>query len=133
MYYRLITAIEKELAAHAEMLATLRTLPEMEGINQMQTFQPGHIILCMPYDLEMFHRNRAILEAAGFKWNGDLSVATGCGNVITKFDRGSLRINFHIDPDFTGSTCKKVLIGYVQAPIYEVTCMDAEPLIEAVP
>ena len=130
MYTNLISKLETEMETQRLMLETLRTMPELEGINRMQpAYRAGMIILLMPYDLPMFHRNREKLEALGFAWDGNQSVSPHCGDIITYFTKGNLEISIHINPDLAGSTCKKNLIGYEQKPIYEVTCMDAEPLV----
>jgi hypothetical protein len=124
MYYKVISQIEKEIIAYTEMLALLRTLPDLEIVWQ-QTYRGGEIILCQPYDLDMFHRNRVILENLGFVWNKDLSVSPSCGEILTEFTRGNLKIRFQIDPGYEKSTCKRSVIGHEPKPIYEITCLDA--------
>ncbi len=128
MYEELIAQLEKEISLQEKMVKLLRELAPLEGIVRMQPYQPGWIIMILPYDLEMFHRNREYLTALGFKWDGNLIVSPHCGNILTAFRRDDLVIQFHISPDEEGSTCRRQVVGYEKEPIYEVTCLQADPI-----
>jgi ABC-type microcin C transport system duplicated ATPase subunit YejF len=122
MIEKLIAEIEQDIASHTEMREVLQTLPSLEGLQRAHVYRPGNVILTFPYDLEAFQRNRAILETAGFTWDGDLTIKPSCGEVITDFTLGALEITVFLDPDVEGSTCQKSIIGYENKPVYEVIC-----------
>jgi hypothetical protein len=122
MIEELIVTIETEIQSHTRMRDVLQGLPALEGLKRCQSHKPGEVILVFPYDMEAFHRNRAILETAGFTWDGDLTIKPHCGEVITNFTLDALEITVFLDPDEAGSTCQKSIIGYENKPIYEVIC-----------
>jgi hypothetical protein len=41
------------------------------------------------------------------------------------------KVVIRMDPTAEGSTCKLNLIGFEKKPVYEFSCLDAEPLVEA--
>jgi len=129
MYESLIENIERNIEKEHELMTLIRALPELEGIERTQTYDERMFILVMPYDYEMFKRNRAALLAAGWKQAGDIDTTQG-GNGIVTFYQGANRwvgfaISIHLEVDLPGATCKRNLLGYEQKPVYEIVCLNA--------
>jgi hypothetical protein len=82
-----------------------------------------------PYNTEAIKQNREILEAAEWKlvrerqWTDD-------GTFGQFYHKDDHELDIFYRPNYVGSTCKLNILGYEQKPIYEVTCLDAEPLME---
>jgi hypothetical protein len=129
MYEDLKERIKKELEAAQNMLLAVETLPELEG-NVLPHPSHNTILSGMPNNREFFQVNRARLEAAGWQYKHTMTNKND-GNLIVDFWNAEYSIEFTmiLYPDMPGATCKRNLIGYEQKPIYEVTCMDAEPLL----
>jgi hypothetical protein len=125
MYEKLLKEIETEITLHRHVIDLLESIPELEGIYNMFTYKPGSLIYSMPYDLQMFERNKNKLVENGWEFDGDMEVKPFCGAIMPEFTKEGIRISFQINPVYSGSTCKRTVIGYEKTPIYEVTCMEA--------
>lgn len=131
MYKNLIKEFTENSRRISIIKKWLKKLPELEGIEHMQTHDYAEVIFAMPYDLEMFHRNREKLESIGLVWNKQMQPSPTSGVVVTAFHDpditiwNDVAIHIHIEPTLPGSTCKRNLVGYAKTPIYEITCKDA--------
>lgn len=125
MYEELIASIESHRKQAEALEAEIRNLPELEGIVNIHHAWDSCVIVAFPYDLNMFSRNRAKLEAAGWVCDNRLEIVPSCGEALPDFHKGGLTLAVHLNPGYSGSACKRSVIGYEKKPIYEVTCLEA--------
>jgi hypothetical protein len=123
---KFLKELETERKDLERLTSAIRALPDLENIYAPQSYMHRAAILVMPYDLESFARNRDMLLAAGWEWDGDMMVQPHCGDIMPEFWKDGVRLHFHIDPTRPGSTCKKRVVSYEKVPVYEVVCNSLE-------
>jgi hypothetical protein len=130
MNEQLIANIQKQIEAFTALAQVAAEIPELVG-----TTGPGNALgsysfgFEAPYNTETIKINRERVEAAGWKLARERQWADD-GTLGQFYRKDGYEIDIFYRPRYAGSTCKLTILGYEQKPIYEVTCLDAEPLME---
>ena len=122
----ILDQLTKEQDHLTQLIEAVKDLPDLEKIYNTSPFDNRGVIITMPCDLEAFGRNRDKLLAAGWEWDKNMSVHPHCGEIMPDFWKGGAYLYFHINPDYSGSTCKKRIIGHEEKPVYEIVCLEME-------
>jgi hypothetical protein len=130
MYEDLLNQLDKNKAKLDAKREAIEALPELEGVLYGSTFTDW-VSLSFPYKHELFNANKETMTAAGFRFMHESHLDNGTYEQVY-YSENHTDVTLYYRPEAEGSTCKRNLIGYKKPePIYEVTCMDAEPLVEA--
>jgi hypothetical protein len=131
MNEQLIATIGKQIERLNALAEFAAEIPELVGVTGHGNVIGGASFgFEAPYNTETIRQNREILEAAGWKLNRERQW-TDDGTFGQFYRKDGYELDIFYRPNYAGSTCKLNILGYEQKPIYEVTCLDAEPLAEA--
>jgi hypothetical protein len=131
MNEQLIANIKRQIENFTALAQVAAEIPELVGVTGPGSALGGNVFgFEAPYNTETIKQNREILEAAGWKFSREYQWKDD-GTLGQFFRKDGYEIDIFYRPRYAGFTCKLNILGYEQKPIYEVTCLDAEPLVEA--
>jgi hypothetical protein len=121
--------IEREIANLETCRLLAQRLPEIANIHQIYPVN-GHLCITTPDHKE--HVSATLKLLAEYRWtviSDKFSPIHGIRFIELTHPECAGHLSLLVRQDLAGSTCKLNVIGYEQKPIYEVTCLEAEPLL----
>ncbi len=108
-------------------LRALESIPDGYVDFHTATSKPGEIKLSLPYDIEILREFRREL---GSQWQVDPARKYRHGRAHSGGYRGyyylhsslPVELTVYIDPTLDGSVCRRVQVGEVTEPVYEIVC-----------
>jgi hypothetical protein len=130
MNEKLIANIQKQIESLSALAEIAAEIPELIGVTGPGSALGGNVFgFEAPYNFETIKQNCEILETAGWSFRREYQWADD-GTLGQFYHKDGYELDIFYRPRYVGSTCKLNILGYEQKPIYEVTCLDAEPLME---